>query len=85
MISVKEIGTSMVYTVYEHKEGEIRMKVSVDQDLCIGCGLCESICPEVFRMNDDNLAEVIEQPDSISDTCREACESCPVSAITIEE
>ncbi len=61
------------------------MKVTVNQDECIGCGLCADICPEVFRMNDDNLAEVIEQPATISDACREAKDSCPVGAISIEE
>lgn len=28
------------------------MKIKVDQNLCIGCGLCCGICDEVFRMND---------------------------------
>ncbi|EGT5236377.1 ferredoxin, partial [Clostridioides difficile] len=26
------------------------MKANVNQDTCIGCGLCPSICPEVFDM-----------------------------------
>ena len=29
------------------------MKARVDQDTCIGCGVCPSICPEVFDMKDD--------------------------------
>ncbi|MDD4103149.1 MAG: 4Fe-4S binding protein, partial [Kiritimatiellae bacterium] len=24
------------------------MKANVNKDTCIGCGLCESICPAVF-------------------------------------
>ncbi len=61
------------------------MKVVVNQETCIGCGLCESICPSVFRMNDDNLAEVYQQPDSISDELQEAVDSCPVAAIKIQD
>ena len=26
------------------------MKAVVDQDTCIGCGLCPSICEEVFEI-----------------------------------
>ena len=33
------------------------MKVSVDQEGCIGCGLCVGIEPGVFFMNDDGKAE----------------------------
>ena len=33
------------------------MRAFVDQDMCIGCGLCEGTCPEVFRMNDEGKAE----------------------------
>ncbi len=35
------------------------MKFFVDQDECIGCGMCENICPDVFSMNDDNVSEAI--------------------------
>ncbi|MBS4539097.1 ferredoxin [Clostridium sp. D2Q-11] len=63
------------------------MKAKVDKNSCIGCGLCEGICPKIFQMNEDNIAEVIvdEIPtDDIVDA-NEAKESCPVEAITIEE
>jgi ferredoxin len=62
------------------------MKASIDRSGCIGCGLCPSICPEVFEMADDGLAEVIseEVPSDAEETAREAAESCPVSVITVE-
>ena len=28
------------------------MAVKIDQDTCIGCGLCPSICPSVFEMDE---------------------------------
>lgn len=62
------------------------MKASIDRSGCIGCGLCPSICPEVFQMADDGLAEtkVDEVPTGIEDTAREAAENCPVSVISVE-
>ena len=62
------------------------MKAVVDKGICIGCGLCPSICPEVFSMDDDGLAVAIddELDDSVVDSAKEAVESCPVNAITVE-
>lgn len=62
------------------------MKAFVDKDTCIGCGLCESICPEVFKISDDGKAEVIveEIPDSLAGSAKDAESQCPVNAIRIE-
>ena len=49
---------------------------------CTGCGLCETICEEVFRMNDDYLAEVYGEVTPENETeVEEAIESCPVEVI----
>ncbi len=62
------------------------MKAEIDRSGCIGCGLCEETCPEVFRMADDGLAEVYSDVDeSNEETAQEAADSCPVSVITIEK
>jgi len=63
------------------------MKAIVDADTCIGCGLCEQHCPAVFKVNDENVAEVVTTsvPQDATDDCRRAAEACPVDAITIEE
>ena len=62
------------------------MKAFVDKDVCIGCGACAGICPEVFDMDNDGLAVAIEGEISVDlqESAQEACEGCPVSAITIE-
>ncbi len=59
------------------------MKFKVDQELCIGCGACEGVCPEVFEMKDDDKAYVIKDPvpAELEDSALEAEESCPVEAI----
>lgn len=62
------------------------MIAHVDKETCIGCGLCPSMCPEVFEMQDDGLAGVIvdKVPQDAEDSTKEAEASCPVNAISID-
>ncbi len=61
------------------------MRVYIDEDLCIGCGLCASIEPSVFEMGDDNLSHVVgDVTDDNEEAVHEAVESCPVDAIKEE-
>ena len=62
------------------------MKAAIDRDGCIGCGVCEDTCPEVFRMADDGLAEVYVDsvPTDAEETALNAQDECPVSVITVE-
>lgn len=54
--------------------------VKIDKEKCIGCGMCEGVCPEVFEISDDMKARVKEQKD---DPCvKDAIENCPVQAIS---
>ena len=59
------------------------MKVKVNKDLCIGCGACQAICPDVFEIDDDGLSGVLvdEVKEEYQDDAREAIESCPTEAI----
>lgn len=61
------------------------MKAFVDQDTCIGCGLCCSMCEAVFRLNDDGKAEAYaEATDENQSEVQSAIDACPVSAISWE-
>lgn len=54
--------------------------VKVDKKTCIGCGTCVSICPQVFKMGDDNKSHVKSQKDI--PCVDEAIKACPVDAIS---
>lgn len=51
---------------------------------CISCGACVAACPEVFRFNDDGVAEAYDKVEpEYEKNAEEARDSCPVSVIDI--
>ncbi|MBE6905397.1 ferredoxin [Marasmitruncus massiliensis] len=62
------------------------MKAHIDRSGCISCGLCIEICPEVFHMGTDDLADVHQNPvpTEAENGAIAAQESCPVSVISVE-
>ena len=59
------------------------MHVNVN-DSCIACGACESVCPEVFHVEDKAIPDNSHVAGH-EDCTHVAAESCPVNAIEIEE
>ena len=59
-------------------------KVWVEED-CTACGLCEDICPEVFKLKD--IATIIEDVyyADYEEKIKEAAENCPVEVIKYSE
>ncbi len=59
------------------------MKVFVDDQRCRGHGMCTTLCPDVFVINDDGYAEVVvnQVPSGQQDAAREAIKCCPEQAI----
>ncbi len=61
------------------------MKVRVDAELCVGCGLCVNTCPDLFEMKEDKaVAKVKVVPPDKEDSAKQAKDECPVEAIIIE-
>ncbi|MGI6621144.1 MAG: ferredoxin [Bacillota bacterium] len=60
-------------------------KVYVDEELCIGCGLCADTCPDVFELTDEGKAVAKENAEDNLECAKDAADTCPTEAIIIEE
>lgn len=54
----------------------------IDEEKCIGCGLCTSLAPDTFEMGDDGKAHVKNPDGSSQDDIQNSIDSCPVQAIS---
>ena len=62
------------------------MKAFIDPDTCLGCGICETICPKAFHLGSEPYARVIVDvvPPHEEGSVRDAMDSCPEQAISVE-
>ncbi len=58
------------------------MRVSVDQALCSGCGLCIELCSDVFSWGSDGRA-IATKNESESCNIEDIADQCPVEAINV--
>jgi ferredoxin len=63
------------------------MMIMIDEDKCLGCGMCSSLCPEVFTIGyDGTVYPVVEMVEAgIAGICYQSAELCPTDAITISD
>ena len=60
------------------------MRVEVDFGRCEAHGMCESVAPEVFRLDDDDVLHYDETPDeALREKVQRAVASCPAQAIRL--
>ena len=61
------------------------MRAKVNEDFCTGCGPCEQLCPEVFKIiNKISKVQVVAIPPEAEERCYQAMIECPVEAISLE-
>jgi len=70
------------------------MKVTIDQEECVGCGACEESCAEIFAFEAGAQARIKtnyqtnglfegEIPDELLSCAQDPAESCPIEAIRV--
>lgn len=62
-----------------------RYTVKVIQSKCIAAASCVAISPDIFKLNEENLVEMIERGVDEEDNIMLAAQSCPTGAIEIYE
>jgi len=71
------------------------MEIRIDREGCIGCGVCEALCSEVFHLIEDGKASITETyrkrdvgegkvGNELVACVENARDSCPVSVINTE-
>jgi len=71
----------------------MKVKVSVDQDSCTGCGICYSDLPEVYEDDGDGISQVLESlggdgaviEGDLAEKAMELKDECPAEALVTEE
>ncbi len=59
------------------------MPITIDKDVCLGCGACVGVCPTgAIELGEDGKAGVVN-PDVCAE-CGACVGTCPVSAVTMD-
>jgi ferredoxin len=61
-----------------------RIRIEVDRGLCIGSGDCVDTAPNVFELDSEDKARVIDPDGDPADIVLDAAMNCPVTAIFVE-
>jgi ferredoxin len=67
--------------------GPSEMKIVVDYDLCEANAVCMDVCPECFRVEDDDTLTILVErpPESLRSKVEEAVRLCPRQALSLVE
>jgi ferredoxin len=60
-----------------------KYKVQVIRKLCIGAATCVAVSPEVFKLDAQNIAEVIQGGNDTPENIVAAASGCPTKAIIV--
>jgi ferredoxin len=65
----------------------VTASVTIENDFCMGSGLCARHCPEVFGLDDDGYVELRNPhpPAELLPAVLTAEADCPASAISVDQ
>lgn len=63
------------------------MRIVLDKDKCSSLGMCESVAPDFFEVDDDGELNILDltPPSDKRALIEEAVAACPTSALSIED
>jgi len=62
------------------------LTVRIDRDSCISSGNCVKVAPALFELDDESIVVFAKTADGSSrEQVIEACEICPVEALTVTD
>ncbi len=62
------------------------MRIAINKDVCIGCGLCEELLPDIITVGSYHAKVVrAELRPEEEPTAAAAAQDCPVGAISFSE
>jgi len=61
------------------------VRIVVDEDLCEGNGICESLAPQIFELGDADVVQIADGPvpEELHIDARAAVDQCPKAALRI--
>ena len=67
----------------EAPDGKKIGRIEVDRELCIGAESCVVVAPDVYYMDDENIAVVKDPKGADYDTILQSAQACPVAAVIL--
>jgi ferredoxin len=71
--------------VVSHVEGAISVRIVVDYSKCSGIGICESIAPKYYEVNDDGELVLLQEDvaDADVEAIAKTVAECPSGALSL--
>ena len=91
MLSVIHLGGVNYYEVMSsddvrhYPSATGKYKIIIDRSLCIGAASCVVLAPDVYELDQESKAVVIDADAADFETILQAAQSCPTNAIIIED
>ena len=74
----------MEFTKLLNENIDTNVKIYINANLCISCGICEEVCPFGLPARNSKNKYEISQPELCTE-CSACSRNCPVQAIFLEE
>jgi ferredoxin len=66
--------------VRQKEDGEIR-RIVIDREACIGAASCVVVAEQMYQMDEENLAYIVDPESHDQDTILLSAQACPVLAV----